>query len=74
MTYAFYIYDYVTEEENYYCDFEALQSYINVYCDRLNEENQQQDEPYRYACNSVADVLEICEVSNIRLEVLAGKA
>ena len=66
----YYTYDYVREEEYYFCDFEELQTYIDVFCDRLNEENQRENESYRYECNSMEGVLEICEVSNIRLKVL----
>lgn len=65
MKYQYCTFDNVTYEKIYHHDFDDLKMYLDVYKDRLNEENEKEN--YTYKLHNELDAFEVCEVCNIMI-------
>lgn len=65
---AYHVCDDVNDELTICETWEDLQSYANVWCERLNEEDRVNAEAQRYSVDTMADIKEVFEVCNISCE------
>lgn len=59
------VYDNVDMESHHFYSFSDLQSYADIWRDRLNEENEQMGEHARYSTETINDIENVFEVCNI---------
>lgn len=66
--YIYSTFDKVQLKKEIHGSFSELKAYLDNYVARLNEENIQNNENYRYHCNNFVDAEYICEMCNIQLK------
>lgn len=69
-TYTYHVYDNVNGEAQYFHNFADLQSYADIWCERLNGENEYSGETFRYSTVTLKDVEDVFEVCNIEIEII----
>jgi len=65
----YHVFDNVEEQNNVFTEWEDVINYAKLWCERLNEENQREHEPYVYNVSDTNGIKEIFEVCNISLFV-----
>lgn len=73
MDYKYRTHDNITGEVYSYFDFAELANYLECYCGRLNDENDQMNETYQYKCETEEDAKKICEACNIDLVIIMNE-
>lgn len=65
---VYHVYDDVNDELTICESWDDVQSYANVWCERLNEEDRANGEKQHYSVDTMADIKEVFEVCNISCE------
>lgn len=66
--YFYKTFDKVNFKNEIHANFADLKAYLDIFVERLNDENMALNEPYKYQCNNLEQAKYICEVCNIELK------